>query len=315
MSWQASSWVLKQRIGNPILKLLLLAAANYADPDGRCWPKVDQLAVDSEVSRRTIQRKLMELQELGFIRVTPRYDGSKQKSSLIEILMEDVRGVTVSPLTDGGVTELCHPRGDTTLSPTDSLNNHKNKQSMSSSKKKDDGTYTEEFEAVWLLAAGLGAPRTRNTSKKKAYDNWRMLNSEKQEQVRGAIPTFAAAMRAEARPEDKIPHFEFWLSKRIYETVSAPPAAAAKAVLVDWHKTAKREQWIKVLPHWRENYGWNPVWGPAPGKPGCMLPEDLLTELEKYQIILDRDGRKAAEAAMKDGSQLRDAINAAHRAA
>lgn len=193
------------------------------------------------------------------------------------------------------------------------------KDSKTKERKKDsrpaDDVYSEDFQALWQQAAQLGAPRTRNTSKKKAYDNWRMLNSEKQEQVRGAIPVFAAAMRAEARPEDKIPHFEFWLSKRIYETVSAPPAAAAKAVLVDWHKTAKREQWIKVLPHWRANYSWNPVWGPAPGEPGCMLPEDLLTELEKYQIILQRDGRKAAEAAMKDGSQLRDAINAAHRAA
>lgn len=54
MSWQASSWALKQRVGDPILKILLLAAANYADPDGRCWPKVETLAFDSEVSKRTI---------------------------------------------------------------------------------------------------------------------------------------------------------------------------------------------------------------------------------------------------------------------
>lgn len=189
------------------------------------------------------------------------------------------------------------------------------KDSKTKERKKDsrpaDGVYAEEFEALWKLY-----PRTKNTSKKKAHDIWRLLSAENQERVRVAVPIYAAAMRAEGRPEDKIKHFQFWLSERVYETVAAPAGSpAAKAALVDWHKTAKREQWVKVMPLWRMNMEWRPAWGPAPGKPGCMLPEDLLTEMEKYQIILQRDGRKVAEAAMSDASQLRDAINAAHRAA
>jgi uncharacterized protein YdaU (DUF1376 family) len=178
--------------------------------------------------------------------------------------------------------------------------------------KSPDGVYPEEFEALWRIY-----PRTTGTSKKKAHDQWGMLSLENQTLVKAAVPIYAEMMRREGRPQDKIKHMQWWLSEKVYETLSGVPVAtaAAKAAMVDWHKTAKREQWIKVLPHWRANYSWNPVWGPAPGKPGCMLPEDLLTEMEKYQIILQRDGRKAAEAAMSDASQLRDAINAAHAVA
>ena len=286
MSWQASSWALKQRVGDPILKILLLAAANYADPDGRCWPKVETLAFYSEVSKRTIQRKLVELQELGLIRLSARFnEAGKQVSSTIELLMEEEGCQKVTP-------GICHGEGDTTLSPTDSLNNQKNKQLRPA--KQQDGVYGEEFEELWKLAAQLGAPRTRNTSKKKAHDLWRMLNTENQAKVRAAIPAFAAAMKAEGRPEDKIKHFQFFLSERVYETVGAAPAAAKQAS-ADWYKTATREQWQRLLPIWRGDMNWRLAWGPAPGKPGCGVPGDLLTDDEKSLGSSNRvAGRSAA---------------------
>ncbi len=280
MSWQASSWALKQRVGDPILKILLLAAANYADPDGRCWPKVETLAFDSEVSKRTIQRKLQELQELGLIVIAPRYDGGKQISSLIQLQMgEGCQKVT---------PEICHPGGDSMVSPPNS-NNQKNKQIRRA--KQQDGAYPEEFEVLWKQY-----PRTRNTSKKKAHDIWRMLNAENQARVAAAVPIFAAAMRAEGRPEDKIKHFQFFLSERIYETVGVPPTGK-KIADVDWWKTATREQWGKILVIWRSTNDWRQPWGPEPGKPGSCVPEDLLTENEKWLISQSRVPRSIASAA------------------
>jgi len=268
MSWQASSWALKQRVGDPILKILLLAVANYADPEGRCWPKVETLSFDSEVSKRTIQRKLAELQELGFIEVSARFDaGGKQTSSLIQLRMDE-GCQKVTP-------EICHGEGDTKVSPPNDFNNHKNKQSTSASKKKDDGAYSEDFEALWKLAAELGAPRTKNTSKKKAWDLYRMLNTERREIVRNAIPIFAAAMRSEGRPEDKIKHFQFFLSERIYETVGVSAATGGDAP-VKTYKDATREEWQKVLNVWAIDSHWRSTWGPEPGKPGCAVPEDLM---------------------------------------
>jgi len=296
VSWQASSWALKQRVGDPVLKILLLAAANYADPDGKCWPKVETLAFDSEVSKRTIQRKLVDLQKLGLIRVQQRYDQKgKQIESLIFLLMEGEGDMLAPPV--GRVTPVCHGEGDTTLSPTESLNNQLNKQSTSTSKKKKVGVndkieYSEEFETrVWQPY-----PR-RDGSKKKAYDFWNLLNDENRARVVAAILLFADQMKREGRANDKIPHMTTWLNDRRYETVSAAPAAAAKVASVDWHKTAKPEQWAKVLVIWRWDNNWRQSWGPEPGKPGCMVPDDLLTESEKHWISQSRVPRKAAQAA------------------
>src|ERR1051325_2499416 len=203
MSWQASSWALKQRVGDPVLKILLLAAANYADPEGKCWPKVGTLATDSEVSKRTIQRKLAELQERGFIRVVPQYDNrGKQIQSMIYLLMDDGVGDTLSPQV--GVTPERHGEGDTTLSPTESMNKQKNKQS----KRSKDEEYSEEFETE----VGQPYPRKNGTSKKKAWDHWRMLTLEQQQQVKVAIPAFAALMKREGRSEDKIKWLAHFLS-------------------------------------------------------------------------------------------------------
>lgn len=143
-------------------------------------------------------------------------------------------------------------------------------QKKDNSKKERLDSYSEEFESLWQQY-----PRTRNTSKKKAWDYYRMLNAEKQQKVRAAVPIFAAAMRAEGRPEDKIAHMTTWLNGRMYETVAAPASASSKPE-VPWFKTATREQWGKVLNIWSGTNNWSQSWGPEPGKPGCAIPADMI---------------------------------------
>jgi len=317
MSWQATEWVRVTRVGDSKLKLLLLMLCNYANEDGESWYSQEQIASDTEIPVRTLRRKLEELQGLGFIEIIHRtLDSGIKRNSLIRVLIGPAAnmadGEHQRPKT--GVSTGQKQGGPSAISVAGvnlSHNNHNNHTARAKKVSVNDKIeYSEEFEtSVWQPYPRIDG------SKKKAYDFWNILNDENRARVIAAIPIFAEQMKREGRPNDKIPHMTTWFNDRRYETVSAPPAAAAKAALVDWHKTAKREQWVKVMPLWRMNMEWRPAWGPAPGKPGCMLPEDLLTEMEKYQIILQRDGRKVAEAAMSDASQLRDAINAAHRAA
>jgi hypothetical protein len=48
-------------------KLLLVALADYASDDGRCWPGTDALSARTCMSRPTITRSLKELQAKGLL--------------------------------------------------------------------------------------------------------------------------------------------------------------------------------------------------------------------------------------------------------
>ena len=92
--------------------LLLLALADQANDEGVCWPSIRKIAKRCRVSERTAQRMLKSLEGEGLIRVTRRRVGERQTSNLYQVI------------TPGGVTQLCHPPGDTAVSPEPSLNPH-----------------------------------------------------------------------------------------------------------------------------------------------------------------------------------------------
>lgn len=85
MSWQASGWAKKCRAHSPTHKLVLLVTADYATdkagaigvhvPDGQavCWAGIDEIAVDCDMSPRTVIRVLADLETGGFIRRDRRY--------------------------------------------------------------------------------------------------------------------------------------------------------------------------------------------------------------------------------------------------
>lgn len=81
MSAQAQGWAWKVRTGNPTLKAVLVAVANYADENGLCWPSQARLARDTELSERTIARSLASLEEAGVIERTRRSDEDGYRTS------------------------------------------------------------------------------------------------------------------------------------------------------------------------------------------------------------------------------------------
>lgn len=69
MSWQASSWALREApAATPYARLVLMALADRAHPDGsRCWARVEVLAAEAHCSRRTVISCLHSLEESGAI--------------------------------------------------------------------------------------------------------------------------------------------------------------------------------------------------------------------------------------------------------
>lgn len=69
MSWQASSWALREApAATPYARLVLMALADRAHPDGsRCWARVEVLAAEAHCSRRTVISCLHSLEQSGAI--------------------------------------------------------------------------------------------------------------------------------------------------------------------------------------------------------------------------------------------------------
>lgn len=66
-------------------KLVLLALADHADDDGRCWPAQDRLSEMTGLSRATVQRSLVALEELDLLTREP---GSGRRSTRYTLAVE-----------------------------------------------------------------------------------------------------------------------------------------------------------------------------------------------------------------------------------
>ena len=49
-------------------KLVLLAFADWANDDGYCWPSINQIAIKSSMTDRSVQRILRQLEDMQFIK-------------------------------------------------------------------------------------------------------------------------------------------------------------------------------------------------------------------------------------------------------
>lgn len=89
MSYQASNWACEQRVGNPVLKLLLMTLANYAGPKGEAsWYSQTQMSYDTEIPERSLRRHLQKLVEMGLIETEARKTPAGTKTtSLIRVMM------------------------------------------------------------------------------------------------------------------------------------------------------------------------------------------------------------------------------------
>lgn len=105
--------VLDLTVGSSNNKLVLLVLANYTNDQGRCWPSIATLTKKTELSERTVQRALAQLQRGGFLEVIHMpghsnvfviHTGATWTSGGARVTPPGVtvwhpRGVTVTPIT------------------------------------------------------------------------------------------------------------------------------------------------------------------------------------------------------------------------
>ena len=73
MSFQHMAWAMRVKVNDPLAKLVLAVLADRADKDtGQCWPSLARISEDTEMSPRTVMRKLAYLEDSGLITRTQR---------------------------------------------------------------------------------------------------------------------------------------------------------------------------------------------------------------------------------------------------
>ena len=76
------NWALQQTVGSPAGKSVLLILANRADPEGLCYPGIDSIALQTELSRRTVIKQIKNLIDLRLVSSVPRHRGSGRKTNV-----------------------------------------------------------------------------------------------------------------------------------------------------------------------------------------------------------------------------------------
>lgn len=85
MSNQALTWAFDARVGNTHAKLVLIVIANRAGFYNECWPLIETIAYETELSRRTVFRALSYLTEKCFIIKSQRRSREGRQSSSMYI--------------------------------------------------------------------------------------------------------------------------------------------------------------------------------------------------------------------------------------
>lgn len=259
MSFQAVAWAIEVRVGDPILKTLLMTICHHADRETWvCWPSQDLLAHETEVSKRTIQRKLEELQEKGFIRITKRrrQDGT-QDNSMITVTGRQI--VTLSPPVDNiGATGGQKPGVpvDTTSPP---LIQQEEQEEQSVPKRSKNGTRIPDD---WQITPDLG-----NYARSKG-----LTRNEVLAEAEKFVNYWRSAAGAKARKLDWDLTWKGWAQRtaeRLGRTPHGAPTDPPPAAEMD------RDSWTNISRMYANSSNWHREWGPEPGHPRCLMPADL----------------------------------------
>lgn len=154
MSVQAISAAFAVQGVSPSEKLVLLALANYADAEGKCWPSQARLALDTGLTDRQIRRVFVSLIEAGLMtkKERRRPDGYRASDVITLTLSPDTMSASEEPHRTFGddLTGHLSPispdtvSGLTTLEPSE---NHQREPSLERAQVR--AARNDGFERFW----------------------------------------------------------------------------------------------------------------------------------------------------------------------
>jgi len=151
--------------------------------------------------------------------------------------------------------------------------------------------YPEQFEQFWS-----GYPDTRNNSKTQAYGEWVKLTETEKSMVLASLALFGAYCKE--NPDYRCVHAERYIKQRRFEG-HQPKSATSNASA--WWTNPQKAASIPI-ERWRQAIAQhaNGVWpidklGPPPGTSSCVVPKQLLAELDLVRLY-DANGIRRTES-------------------
>jgi hypothetical protein len=95
VSFKVTNWVWTRSESRNGARLVMLALADRADDNGRCWPSIDDLSERTKLSPRAVQKAIAALAEIGELEV--ENGGGRHRSNQYRIVPK--------PRTNDGVTD------------------------------------------------------------------------------------------------------------------------------------------------------------------------------------------------------------------
>ena len=195
MSFEAVNWAWKQKSLKPFQKLILVALADRHNPDHGCFPSINTIIEDTGISRSSVLRTLLQLQDKGLIKKEAAYrDNNSQTSNRYIFSFE-------------GVSERNPPH--VTLTPLSVSQRHP-KEPVSNKPLSIDNimpvTYFEETWENYPRKVGKGAA-------KKAWS--KALSKINDLALRDAAFKYIDSVRD--KDKQYIPHFATWLNQERWE--------------------------------------------------------------------------------------------------
>ncbi|WP_247997426.1 helix-turn-helix domain-containing protein [Brucella tritici] len=239
MSIAVMSRLFKAQLGSPSRKMLAIRLADFADDDGRgIWPTVGRLALETELSERTVQRLLRDFVDEGLLIVVAEGGGRPGQATRYDFDMRaldnlqsgkpvadgchGVTGVTVSPVTTEAPTgdiddaDGCHGVTQTVIEPLDKPLGERARES------EDDGRETRKSVERSFKRGFHGWPTAISDSEPEAFRVWLSLTPEERQAAVDEAARYVEAAKATGRK--LVCSYAVYLRERRWEKLPAKAA-------------------------------------------------------------------------------------------
>jgi biotin operon repressor len=273
MSIQAVGWALAQNISPSSAKFVLVAIANYADENCRCWPSQQRLANDTSLTERSIRSAIIALEELGYVkRVERRRQDGSRAADLIEII-----GLNPQPeKSSGGVENPSEPTGNNfrtnRKSTADQPENISGLTTFEPSKNHQEPLARARDlipDPVAKLKIDIVRAFSEANSTTLMPDTHRAAIWIEQGYSAGIILATIREVLARKPNVTSLSYFD----RPIADAHAVKAAPIAKSV-------DPETEWTNKLRRWRSKGDWPGVWGDPPGHPCCKIPEAFIEQFD-----------------------------------